>query len=127
MADRPSYPGYVSPSEAAALWRARDEDRAEAKDRFGRLEQGVDALRLDVHEVKQSVASIETAEHIRAASVEKRNQRIWQVASGVMVGVFVALVITLFKIFAPIAVTGAQVKPPTVNEQLDRMHGTLQE
>lgn len=117
----------MNTSEAAALWRARDEDRSEVRERFGRLEHGVDALRVDVHEVKQSILGIEVSEKLRTESAEKRNQRLWQVTSGVLVGVFVALIITLVKVLAPAAATGAQFKPPTVNEQLEHIHGTVGE
>lgn len=113
--------GTFAGRETDALWRARDEDRAEVKERFTRLEDGVKELHVDVSEVKMSVNGILDTEKQRAASAEKRDNRIWQVGSGVLVALLVAAVIALWKVFAPIAITGASVKPPTVNEQLDNI------
>jgi hypothetical protein len=131
---RPTLPGPLGASEANALWRARDEDRANVEKRFDRVEGSLEQLHEDVGEVKTVVTSIqmseqakEAAEQVRAASAEKRNQRIWQVASGVMVALLVALIIALFKVFAPIAMTGSQVKPERVVDKVDHIHGTIGE
>lgn len=116
----------MATSEAAALWRAREEDRKDADRRFDRIEHGVEGLKEDMGEVKVDLGDIKKAEEARSKSAEKRNQRIWQVASGVLIALLVAIIIALWKVFAPIAITGNQVKPPRVNDELDQIHSKLE-
>jgi hypothetical protein len=119
---RPTPPpvgGFVATHEAAALWRAREEDRKDADRRFDRIEQGVEGLKEDMVEVRTDLGAIKTAEETRAKSAEKRNQRLWQVGSGVLVSLLVAIVIALWKVFAPIAIVGHSVKPERVIDTVD--------
>jgi len=118
----PPFGNFGGRSDTDALWRARDEDRAEAKERFGKLEDGVSELRSDVGEVKISVNGILETEQKRTASAEKRNERVWKLFTAFLVALLVPAVIALFKVFAPIAISGNSVKPPTAIEQIDQMH-----
>lgn len=121
----PPIGGFVATSEAAALWRARDEDRKDADRKFTRIETDLDGIKDDMREVKSGLFDIKKAEETKAASAEKRNQRIWQVTSGALVSLLVAVIIALWKVFAPIAIGGAAVKPDRVIDKVERVQDTI--
>jgi hypothetical protein len=113
-------------TETSRLWQAVETERERTEDRFDRLEGQVGAVQRDVTAIANAMERIQEAEAAKTKSAEKRDHRIWQVVSGVLIALTVAACITLFKVFMPIALTGADIKPPTVNQMIDqgRFKGT---
>ncbi len=106
-------------AEAAALWRTVESNEKRADSRFESIEESVTTIKDDVSTIKDDVKGILATDERRVTSIEKRNQRLWQVGGPVMAGLVIALIIALFKVFAPIAVTGLRNRPDTVNEMVD--------
>lgn len=121
----PPIGGFVATSEAAALWRAREEDRKDADRKFTRIENDLDGIQADMGEVKGDVRDIKKAEEQRTVSAEKRNQRIWQVTSGALVSLLVAVIIALWKVFAPLAIGGATGKPERVIDKVEHLQDKI--
>lgn len=125
MADKPYRPqsvGLFRSPEIEALWRVRTEDNERVDGRLDRMESSLTVLKGDVDEVKDGIGDIRDAEKRRADSVEKRNQRFWQIGGTILAALAVALVIAVVKVFLPLAAASVQSRPPTVNEQLDSIH-----
>lgn len=118
---RPTRPG-IPQSENSALWRTVGYNQEVSERRFDAIDGNIKTMSANVDSIRTDVKGILETDERRAKSTEKRNQRLWQVGSTVLAALCVAAIIALFKVFAPIALSGLQNRAPTVNETVDHIH-----